>query len=158
MKVKMPVVKSRAHRLLALAVAIVVPLSMAACHLRQSPEEKTEWMTHIIAKRLDLNEQQKAKLDAVRDEVLRSWKETRDERRAVIDDLIAQVSKDQMNQAHLLQLFERKQGLFRQAVPGVIAKAADFHATLTREQKVKAEELLKRLKEKMTEQDPAAKM
>ncbi|MGH7231543.1 MAG: Spy/CpxP family protein refolding chaperone [Nitrospiraceae bacterium] len=143
---------------LALAVLVMGALSVSACHRHRSPAERTDRMAGKIAKELDLNDEQKGKLEAVKAEFLAAQAQMRKEHEALFDGLLAQVQADQLDQAKLLQLFERHQALGARVAPGVVAKVADFHASLTPKQKAEAVEHLKHFRERMHRHDGNAKM
>jgi Spy/CpxP family protein refolding chaperone len=102
-----------------------------------------------IAKRLDLNEQQKTKLEAVHEVMRQAREQFHKERAELFEEIAAQIKSDQLDQAKVLQLLERRHALMNQVAPQVVAKVADLHASLTPEQKTKAVEHLERFKDKM---------
>jgi protein CpxP len=101
-----------------------------------------------IAKRLNLDEQQKTKLEAVHEAMQQAREEVKKERAELFDEIVAQVKSDQLDQAKVLQMFEQRQAAMRQVAPQVIARIAELHATLTPEQKTKIVEHLERMKER----------
>jgi Spy/CpxP family protein refolding chaperone len=104
-----------------------------------------------IAKRLNLDEQQKVKLEAIHEAIRQARQESRDERVALLDEVAAQIKSDQLDQAKVLQLVEQRLARMNQAAPQIIAKVAELHATLTPEQKAKVIEHLERRKGRMQE-------
>jgi protein CpxP len=54
----------------------------AGCHRHHTPSERADWMTGKIAKHLDLDDQQKAKLAVVKDEVIAARAESQQEHKA----------------------------------------------------------------------------
>jgi Spy/CpxP family protein refolding chaperone len=121
-------------------VLVVGALFLMSCARHWTPEERADWVTKRIAKQLDLNEEQRAKLE-------RS-KLSKDQQ-TLFDDVMAQIQADRLDQAKVIQLFERRQELQRQLAPQVVAKIAEFHASLTPEQKAKAVEQLRHFRERM---------
>ena len=102
-----------------------------------------------IAERLNLDDQQKVKLEAIHEAMRQARQEFRDERAGMLDEIVAQIKSDQLDQAKVLQLVEQRLARMNQAAPQVIAKVAELHATLTPEQKAKVVEHLDRMKERM---------
>jgi Spy/CpxP family protein refolding chaperone len=131
------------------AMLIMGTLTLTGCARHPSPEERAEWVTKRIAKHLDLDEQQIAKLEAVKQEMLAARGRLSKDMQMLFDDAVAQIQADRLDQAKVLQILERRQELQRQVAPQVIAKLADFHATLRPEQKAKAVEQIRHLKERM---------
>jgi len=116
----------------------------AGCHRHHTPAERADWMTSKIAKHLDLDDQQTAKLMAVRDEMVAARAESQQERNAIMEETIAQVQGDRLDQAKLEQLMERHQAEQRRLMQRVLPKVADWHATLRPEQKAEAVEHLRK--------------
>ncbi len=134
---------------LASAILIMGTLTLTGCSRHWTPEERAEWVTKRIAKHLDLDQQQIAKLEAVKQEMLAARGRLSKDMQMLFDDAVAQIQADRLDQAKVLQLFERRQELQRQVAPQVIAKLAEFHATLKPEQKAKAAEQLRHFRERM---------
>lgn len=124
-------------------------VALPACHRHRTPAERADWMAGKIAKELDLNQEQKAKLDALKLEVLSARKQMMSERDAVADELLAQVRSDRLDETTLLRLFERHQALKARVAPGIVSKAAAFHASLTPKQREEAAKHLQRFREHM---------
>ena len=92
-------------------------------------------MTGKIAKRLDLDDQQKAKLAAVKDELLAARAESQKERRATMEEVIAQVQSERLDEAKVAQLIERHQAGQTRVMQRVLPKVSEWHASLRPEQK-----------------------
>jgi protein CpxP len=133
----------RRHKTFRVVVGTLVlagALVGAGCHRHHTPSERADWMTSKIAKHLDLDDQQKAKLMAVRDEMVAARAESQQEHKAIMEDVIAQVKSDRLDQAKLTQLMERHQAEQKRVMQRLLPKAADWHATLRPEQKAEAVE------------------
>ncbi len=116
----------------------------AGCHRHHTPAERADWMTSKIAKHLDLDDQQKAKLMAVRDEMVAARAESQPERKAIMEELIAQVQSDRLDQAKLTQLMDRHQAEQKRVMQKVLPKVTEWHATLRPEQKAEAVEHIRK--------------
>jgi periplasmic protein CpxP/Spy len=127
----------------------VAALSLVGCSRHGTPEERVDRVMKRITKQLDLNDQQVSKLEAVKQEVLAARSRLANEQQKLFDEVIAQVQADRLDQTKVFQLLERRQELQRQAAPPVVEKVAEFHASLTPEQKAKAVEHLRHFREKM---------
>lgn len=129
----------------AVGIAVMTAaFTAAACHRHHTPAERAEWMTGKIAKELKLDEQQKTKLAAVKDELLAARAESKKERRAMMEEVIAQVQGERLDQAKLTQLFEQHQAGQTRMLTRALPKVADWHATLRPEQKAEAVEHLRK--------------
>ncbi|MCI1280551.1 MAG: Spy/CpxP family protein refolding chaperone [Nitrospira sp.] len=116
----------------------------AGCHRHHTPAERADWVTNKIAKHLDLDDQQKAKLMVVRDEMVAARAESQQEHKVIMEEVITQVQSDRLDQAKLAQLMERHQAEQRRLMQRVLPKVADWHATLRPEQKAEAVEHLRK--------------
>ena len=123
----------------------------AGCHRHHTPSERADWMTGKIAKHLDLDDQQKAKLAVVKDEVIAARAESRQEHKAIMEDVIAQVQSDRLDQSKVAQLFERHQAGQTRLMQRVLPKVAEWHATLRPDQKAEAVEHLRKWMERYGE-------
>lgn len=124
-------------------------LFIASCARHWTPEERADWVAKQIAKHLDLDRQQIAKLEAVKQEMLAARTRLSKDHQALFDEAVAQIQADRLDQGKVLQLLERRQEFQRQVAPQVVAKIAELHASLTPEQKVKAVERLRYFQERM---------
>ena len=137
----------RRHKTFRVVVGTLVlagALVGAGCHRHHTPSERADWMTSKIAKHLDLDDQQKAKLMAVRDEMVAARAESQQEHKAIMEDVIAQVKSDRLDQAKLTHLMERHQAEQKRVMQRLLPKAADWHATLRPEQKAEAVEHIRK--------------
>ena len=137
----------RMHKTFRVVVGTLVlagALVGAGCHRHHTPSERADWMTSKIAKHLDLDDQQKAKLMAVRDEMVAARAESQQEHKAIMEDVIAQMKSDRLDQAKLTQLMERHQAEQKRVMQRLLPKAADWHATLRPEQKAEAVEHIRK--------------
>jgi Spy/CpxP family protein refolding chaperone len=131
-------------------VALVIgALSWGAYAHRPHGHHRMDW----IAKRLNLDDQQKVKLEAIHEAMKQAREEFKGERAALLDEVTAQIQSDQLDQAKVLQFIEQRLTRMNQAAPQIIAKVAELHATLTPEQKAKVIEHLERRKERLQDHD-----
>ena len=133
----------------AAVAALIGLLSWGVGYAYRSPERRMAW----IAKRLDLNEQQTAKLQAVHEAMLQAREQFHKERAELFEEIATQIKSERLDEAKVLQLLEQRQALMSQVAPQVVAKVAELHASLTPEQKTKAVEHLARFKDRMGHHD-----
>jgi len=142
-------VKRKVFSIVAGVVAVVGILFWGVGHAYRSPERRMAW----IAKRLNLDEQQKLKLEAVHEVMHQAREQFHQERAALFEEIAAQIQSERLNETKLLQLLEQRQAMMSQVAPQVIAKVAELHASLTPEQKTKVVEQLERFKDRMGPHD-----
>ena len=133
-----------AFRMIAGMLLVTVVFATAACYRHHTPEQRADWMVGKITKELDLDEQQKAKLAVVKDEMLAAFSESKKERRAKMEEVIAQIQSERLDEAKLTQLFEEHQAGQTRMLKRVLPKAAEWHATLRPDQKAEAAEHLRK--------------
>ncbi len=121
-------------------VVLAGALSASACHRHHTPTERAEWMTNKVAKHLNLDDQQRAKLAAVKEEALSARAAAQTEHRALLEALIAQVQSERLDQAKVAQLIEQHQAGQTRVMQRILPKVAEWHAGLRPEQKAEAAE------------------
>jgi Spy/CpxP family protein refolding chaperone len=120
-------------------------LMAAKKYKEMTPEEIVAMIAERISDKLDLDAEQEEKMHAVIDEI----KATRDvvhkdkeaDRRRVIEELRSEA----IDQELIMDIFTERQDAIEQRLPKILAKFADFHNSLSDEQK---EEIIERLEEK----------
>jgi len=95
---------------------------------------------------LNLNEDQKLKLQDVKNELLRLHNEHKAKKAAVMDNLIVEIQKPTIDSGFLMGLVDQHKANVDQAAPILIDKIIIFHESLTTEQKSKAVEILNKFK------------
>ncbi|MDH5548156.1 MAG: hypothetical protein OEZ43_21480 [Gammaproteobacteria bacterium] len=110
-------------------------LFLSGCTRHHSPEDKADYIVHKISKKMDLNEDQRSKLEAVKDEIMQHHAEHKAYKQQMIDDLIAEIEKPELDQNVLLGMVNHHKMTVEKVSPGVIEKLAVFHASLNDEQK-----------------------
>lgn len=102
-----------------------------------------------IAEKLDLNETQKAKLQAVQESFQEARQAMSQARTQTFDEVLDLVSSDTLDQSRVQGIVKRHQSIVEDFSPKVTAKIADFHAVLTPEQKSRAAEFLQKWKDRI---------
>lgn len=129
---------------LGLLAAAVGALGLTACghrgfrHHGHDPAQRAERLTKKIASKLDLNDAQKAKLDIVKQEILAHREKGKQEREEAFRTILTQIRSKQLDTGKLQAMMEQRHKRMEEIAPSVLQKIADFHASLTDEQKEKA--------------------
>lgn len=128
---------------LGLLAAATVALGLSACgrcgwRHHGDPAQRAEWIAKKITKELDLNDAQKAKLELVKQEFLAQHEKRKQDREEAFQTVLAQIRSKQLDTAKIQALIERRHKHMEEAAPSVLKKIADFHASLSDEQKEKA--------------------
>lgn len=134
---------------LAVMVAVLAAMSLVGC--RRSPEEQAERIVKVLSRQLDLNDEQRAKLEAVKVEIQAARVEWKDNRADSLDTLIKQVKSKELDPTVLRSLVEQRRVEIDRLSPKVIAKVVEFHATLSDAQKEQVATKLAQFKKFTTE-------
>lgn len=122
------------------AVAALVATGCGSC--RPGPEKRADWVVKKISSKLDLTKEQKAKLDAIKVEVLAKFKEERATHRKMGSEAIALVKSDKLDEAAVNRLLDTRETSMKRLRPYIVDKIVEFHAMLTPEQRAKLASLM----------------
>ncbi|MCU7846150.1 MAG: Spy/CpxP family protein refolding chaperone [Candidatus Thiodiazotropha sp. (ex Monitilora ramsayi)] len=128
-----------------ISIFTIAALVLGGCaHRYKTPEQRADYFTEKIAKKLDLNDEQKVKLDMMKDELLAVREEMqgkREEARNTVHDLLSAPVIDQDKAVALVN--SHVEDISAQA-PRIIAALAGFWESLTPEQQTKVREKLEK--------------
>jgi protein CpxP len=108
------------------------------CHM--SPAERADKITARIVKELELNDEQKVKLDAIKAEAVDKINQLHADRAKTHDEVLALVKSDRITENDINKLIEQREAKWRQIRPFVVDTIIDFHSMLTPEQRNKLAE------------------
>ncbi|MCG8488805.1 MAG: Spy/CpxP family protein refolding chaperone [Chromatiales bacterium] len=127
--------------LILISVFAMVTMVLGGCaHRFKTPEQRADHFVTIITKKLDLNDEQKANLNTLRDEMLavrEGLEDKRDEKRDIVQSLLAEPVLDQDKATTLIN------GHFNDISsqsPRIVAALANFWDSLTPKQQIKIRE------------------
>ncbi len=124
-------------------IASLGAVLMTGCHRHHhDPEERADWLVHKVSKKLDLSDEQKLKLVAVRTELMQHYDKHRQDKSQMMDVLLSEVKKPQMDENVLMEMVNQHKTRVDEVAPAVISKLIDFHRSLNDEQK---QELVQKL-------------
>lgn len=117
-------------------------LLLAGCHRRHcgwhaSPEEKADKVAGRIARALDLNADQKARLDAIKADILSRKADFRSLKEGFHEEALAQVRAGSVDAEALNRSLEGREAKARELRAFLVAKFAEFHAILDPAQREK---------------------
>ncbi|MEN0060118.1 MAG: Spy/CpxP family protein refolding chaperone [Bdellovibrio sp.] len=107
--------------------------AMTACH--RSPEERIAAMTEKIADKLDFNEQQKALLNDIANEMKKDFAAEKETRLSMKNEFKSMILADELNKARIKEVIKERQDRMNTKVDKYVDKVAALHKTLTPEQK-----------------------
>lgn len=126
--------------------------TMVGCHHNKTTpfgprafKDRIEKMTEKLSKDLDLTDEQKNHLNIIKDEINAELLKRKNQMAEMFNVIREEIHKDSIDQQRLEQLFDdRKQ--FREGMHRfMFKKFAEFHAMLTKEQRLKLDELIEEM-------------
>lgn len=127
---------------IALLLAIFV---LAGCY--RSPEQRAERVVNRIAGKLDLDEQQKAKLSSIKDEIMAKRPEMGKMRDEIFEEVISLMESDKIDDARLNAAADKVEKHIAGDIRFFSEKFKEFHDMLTPEQRAKVVEKIKKMRE-----------
>ncbi|MBN1998245.1 Spy/CpxP family protein refolding chaperone [candidate division KSB1 bacterium] len=135
-------------------VTVFALLAMTGCHTHFqhgshfSPEKRAAIIRKIISKKLDLNREQRRKLEEIQNEVMIKHKEIFNQKQEWFDKVLEQVTADKIDKQELTELFEKKHEEMASMQQFIIEQTVEFHSILTPEQKQKLANEIKIMQER----------
>jgi Spy/CpxP family protein refolding chaperone len=130
-----------------ICVFISAALLFTGCR-SHSPEGKAEFMVDYIAETLDLNDGQRAQLDGVKEEFLAKVRKMHAKKEAMHDEFMAELRKEEIDQQRMKELISQKQEQMAEIMDLAVVRLAEFHRTLTPDQREKLVAKLEYFREK----------
>ena len=119
-----------------IAFLLISIAGFAGCR-RHSPYQKAEFMVDYVSETLDLNESQKAHLDQIKEELLEKGIQMRADKGAMHAELAAQLRSEEIDQDRLKAMVTDHKNKMEELIDLGIVRLAEFHKTLTPEQREK---------------------
>jgi Spy/CpxP family protein refolding chaperone len=98
---------------------------------------KAEFMVDYISETLDLNESQQAQLDQVKDELMAKAQQMHADKESMHGELVVQLRSEEIDQVRVKAVIAEHRTQMDEIVDLVVLRLAEFHKTLTPEQKEK---------------------
>ncbi len=130
---------SRNVKLLALVGVLAATVSVSGCS-RKSPEQRADRMMGEIAAKLDLNDQQREKMNEMEQELLARIPAMQQTRQETYNQMITLMRSSLVDQNRLNQLAAKNRASADELISFIFSKYAEFHDLLTPEQRKKGGE------------------
>jgi len=111
-----------------------------------SPEDRANFIVHRIKNELDLNDTQMAKLEGIKNQWLENQKAQKPMREAEANKVIAMVRSDKLDVTALKAMIKDHEDKINDFSPKLLDSLADFHASLTPQQREKMATRMEELK------------
>lgn len=122
---------------LTLIVFLLISIAGFAGCRRHLPYQKAEFMVDYVSETLDLNESQKTHLDQIKEELLEKGVQLRADKATMHSELITQLRSEEIDQDRLKSMFTTHKVKMEELIDLAIVKLAEFHKTLSPEQREK---------------------
>ena len=116
-------------------LAIISSLLLVSACRHYSPEKRTQWMMKKFTKDLELNNSQKEQLDVSKTEILMKGRELRVAYKNTMEELGLQLRSEEFDKQKVKDAVSRITAPQDEFISLFIEKLADFHSSLTSEQK-----------------------
>ncbi|MEJ2727307.1 MAG: Spy/CpxP family protein refolding chaperone [Deltaproteobacteria bacterium] len=130
-----------------ICIFISAALLFSGCR-SHSPDGRAEFMVDYIAETLDLNEEQRAQLEEIKEEFLSKAREMHSQKEAMHAELMAELRKETIDQQRLKELISQKREQMAEVMDLAVVRLAEFHKTLSPEQREKLVEKIEWFHEK----------
>ena len=104
---------------------------------RHSHGHKAEFMVDYISETLDLNESQQTQLEQIKDEVMTKARQMHADKESMHEELVAQLRSEEIDQVRVKAVIAERRAHMDEIIDLVVVRLAEFHKTLTPEQKEK---------------------
>jgi len=104
---------------------------------RHSHGHKAEFMVDYISETLDLNESQQAQLDQIKDELMEKAQQMHADKESMHAELVAQLRSEEIDQVRVKAVIAEHRTQMDEIIDLILVRLAEFHKTLTPEQKEK---------------------
>ena len=104
---------------------------------RHSHGHKAEFMVDYISETLDLNESQQVQMDQIKDEFMAKARQMHADKESLHEELVAQLRSEEIDQVRVKAVVAEHRAQMDEIVDLVVVRLAEFHKTLTPEQKEK---------------------
>ena len=111
-------------------------LLLSSCR-RHSHSHKAEFMVDYISETLDLNENQQAQLNQIKDDVMTKVRQTRTDKESMREEFVAQLRSEEIDEVRVKAVIAEHRAQMDEVVDLIVGRMAEFHKTLTPEQKEK---------------------
>ena len=116
-------------------LAIIASLLLVSACRHYSPEKRTQWMMKKFTKDLNLNDSQKEQLDVFKTEMVMKGRELKVAYKNTMEEMSLQLRSDEFDKQKIKDAVSKITAPQDEFISLFIDKLADFHSSLTAEQK-----------------------
>ncbi len=112
-------------------------LGLSVSCKNKKPEQRAAHVVSKVSNKLDLNSEQKEKLENLKNKMLAIHKTKKSTKENFHKDVKNLITQDRIAEADVKSLLDRKRNDIDQVLPEVLPELIEFHASLNSEQKEK---------------------
>jgi Spy/CpxP family protein refolding chaperone len=94
-------------------------------------------MVDYISETLDLNDTQQAQLNQIKDDVMTKARQMRNDKESMREEFVAQLRSEEIDEVRVKAVIAEHRAQMDEVVDLIVGRMAEFHKTLTPEQKEK---------------------
>jgi Spy/CpxP family protein refolding chaperone len=94
-------------------------------------------MVDYISETLDLNDTQQAQLNQIKDDVMTKARQMRTDKESMREEFVAQLRSEEIDEVRVKAVIAEHRAQMDEVVDLIVGRMAEFHKTLTPEQKEK---------------------
>ena len=126
---------NKPRSLFMIALVAVVAFALGACYPRDpTPEARVAWASERVADYLDLDRQQKRHLDRLRDELIYTSQDLREDGRTTGEEILIILAENRMDRDKALAVINHRLETMKARAPELVDRFGDFYDSLTPEQ------------------------
>ncbi len=126
-----------------IGIAFIALGSLSACGFwHKTPEERAQWITAEVSDELELNHEQRQKLEQLVAMVMQSRSEFYKDRQQNRAAVLEMVQAESFDQQRALKMIQEKTHFIEQKAPEIIRAYAALHESLNKEQRQQIHERL----------------
>lgn len=130
---------------LAVILTSVFGIVYAKKKFRDGPDG---FLMGMVVEKLDLNSDQKAQVEKLRTEIREKMEAKKDNRESMMNEFANEFKKDNMDRNKLKELDQKREQNMQEMKDFMMDKMIEFHNILTPDQRVKAVDVMKEMKDK----------
>ena len=132
--------------ILAVIITVITSISFYSCARKAwTPEARAEKIVKKLVSKLNLNQEQTAKLYQIKNELLAKSKENRMKRVQIRNEIVSQIRGSSVDTEKINKVFSESEDKRIETRKYFITKFAEFHAVLTPEQRNKLADMVLKL-------------
>lgn len=129
--------KNKIKKLAGLLVLTISIIGVSVSCKNKNPEQRAEHVVKKVSKKLDLNKDQKEKLNNLKDKMLAIHKSKESNKEDFHKDVKKLLTQERISEVDVKSLLDRKRNDIDQILPEVLPELINFHASLNTDQKEK---------------------